>query len=116
MFLDLAGDGVEVTRADMAGGRAPAWVGFPGSVYRCVHIGGGRLRDAGELLARRRVGGVEPFLAGGILPSVIDEELKLFYYRGLREWEKAKEYLMDTCFTEQDNYKTILNYFEIDFV
>jgi Fic family protein len=55
-------------------------------------------------------------LANNVVPFIIDEELKLFYYRGLREWEKAKEYLMDTCFTAQDNYKTILKYFEIDFV
>jgi Fic family protein len=54
-------------------------------------------------------------LGNNIVPFIIDEELKLFYYRGLREWEKAKEYLTDTCLTAQDNYKIILKYFEIDF-
>ncbi|MFZ4796702.1 MAG: Fic family protein [Bacteroidia bacterium] len=54
-------------------------------------------------------------LANNVVPFIIDEDLKLFYYRGLREWEKEKNYLMDTCLTAQDNYKTILKYFEIDF-
>ncbi len=54
-------------------------------------------------------------LANNVVPFIIDEDLKLFYYRGLREWENVKDYLMDTCLTAQDNYKTILKYFEIDF-
>jgi Fic family protein len=54
-------------------------------------------------------------LANNVVPFIIEEDLKLFYYRGLREWEKEKNNLMDTCLTAQDNYKTILNYFEIDF-
>jgi Fic family protein len=54
-------------------------------------------------------------LANKIIPFIIEEELKLFYYRGLQEWPRIKEYLMDTCLTAQDNYKTILRYFEIDF-
>ena len=54
-------------------------------------------------------------LTNNVVPFIVDEELKLFYYRGLREWEKVKEYLLDTCRTAQDNYKAILKYFEIDF-
>lgn len=54
-------------------------------------------------------------LANNIVPFIIDEQLKLFYYRGLQEWANIKEYLMDRCLTAQDNYKSILNYFEIDF-
>jgi Fic family protein len=54
-------------------------------------------------------------LANGIVPFIIDENLKLFYYRGLQEWPKIKEYLMDTCLSAQDNYKRVLEYFEIDF-
>ncbi|KAF2339543.1 cell filamentation protein Fic, partial [Flavobacterium nitrogenifigens] len=41
--------------------------------------------------------------------------LKLFYYRGLQEWANVKEYLMDTCLTAQDNYKSVLDYFEIQY-
>jgi Fic family protein len=52
-------------------------------------------------------------LANNIVPFIIDEELKLFYYRGLQEWPRIKEYLLDTCLTAQDNYKAILKYFEI---
>jgi Fic family protein len=54
-------------------------------------------------------------LANAIVPFIIDDELKLFYYRGLQQWDGVKEYLLDTCLSAQDNYKTILNYFEIDF-
>lgn len=54
-------------------------------------------------------------LANNIVPFIIDEDLKLFYYRGLQEWKQVKEYLSDTCLTAQDNYKAILDYFEIDY-
>jgi Fic family protein len=54
-------------------------------------------------------------LANGIVPFIIDEDLKLFYYRGLQQWTSVKEYLLDTCLTAQDNYKAILKYFEIEF-
>ncbi|AWH84425.1 cell filamentation protein Fic [Flavobacterium album] len=54
-------------------------------------------------------------LANNIVPFIISEELKLYYYRGLSEWNTVKEYLLDTCLTAQDNYKSILNYFEIKY-
>lgn len=50
-------------------------------------------------------------LANNIVPFIIDEDLKWFYYRGLQEWEKAHGYLIDTCLTAQDKYKDILRYF-----
>src|SRR5690606_20044819 len=43
-------------------------------------------------------------LANNIVPFIIDEDLKLFYYRGLQEWSHIREYLLDTCLTAQDNY------------
>ncbi len=48
-----------------------------------------------------------------IPPFVITEELKMFYYRGLHEWDKIPGYLTDTCLTAQDNYKSLLDYFHI---
>lgn len=54
-------------------------------------------------------------LANSLVPFIIDEDLKLFYYRGLQQWTTIREYLTDTCLTAQDNYKVVLNYFEIDF-
>lgn len=54
-------------------------------------------------------------LSNNIVPFIIDEDLKLFYYRGLQEWTHIREYLLDTCLTAQDNYKAILQYFEIEF-
>jgi len=52
-------------------------------------------------------------LANNVVPFIIHDDLKLFYYRGLREWTNVREYLMDTCRSAQDNYKTVLEYFEI---
>lgn len=52
-------------------------------------------------------------LAGNIVPFIINDELKMFYYRGLREWPHIKEYLRDTCLTAQDNYKAVLDYFKV---
>lgn len=54
-------------------------------------------------------------LANGYVPFIITDELKMFYYRGLREWPRIKEYLRDTCLTAQDNYKAVLDYFKIKY-
>jgi Fic family protein len=54
-------------------------------------------------------------LANGFVPFIITEELKMFYYRGLREWTHLKGYLLDTCLTAQDNYKSLLDYFRIEY-
>ena len=54
-------------------------------------------------------------LANGFVPFIITEELKMFYYRGLREWTHLKGYLLDTCLTAQDNYKSLLDYFRINY-
>lgn len=48
-----------------------------------------------------------------IVPFIIEDNLKLFYYRGLREWDNEKGYLTDTCLTAQDKYKVYLDYFRI---
>lgn len=50
-----------------------------------------------------------------IVPFIITDELKMFYYRGLHEWERIPEYLMDTCLTAQDRFKSLLDYFEIKY-
>jgi len=54
-------------------------------------------------------------LDNNVVPFIIEDELKMFYYRGLQQWNNIKEYLMDTCLTAQDNFKVILSYFEIEF-
>ena len=48
-----------------------------------------------------------------IVPFIIDEELKMFYYRGLHEWENERGYLRDTCLSAQDKFKKYLDYFKI---
>lgn len=50
-----------------------------------------------------------------IVPFIIEDNLKLFYYRGLKEWDAEKGYLTDTCLTAQDNYKAYLDYFRIKY-
>ena len=54
-------------------------------------------------------------LANGFVPFIITEELKMFYYRGLREWSNLRGYLLDTCLAAQDNYKAMLDYFKIKY-
>ena len=51
----------------------------------------------------------------GIVPFIITEELKMFYYRGLHEWRRIPGYLTDTCLTAQDHYKALLDYFKIKY-
>ena len=48
-----------------------------------------------------------------IVPFIIEDNLKMFYYRGLKEWDEEKGYLMDSCLTAQDRYKAYLDYFRI---
>ena len=48
-----------------------------------------------------------------IVPFIIEEDLKMFYYRGLKKWKNEKGYLRDTCLTAQDRYKAYLDYFRI---
>lgn len=77
--------------------------------FECIHPfqdGNGRV---GRLILFKEC------LANNIVPFIIDEDLKWFYYRGLQEWDKVHGYLIDTCLTAQDKYKDILNYFKIDY-
>ncbi len=39
----------------------------------------------------------------------------MFYYRGLRECPRIKGFLLDTCLTAQDNFKTLLDYFQFKY-
>ena len=50
-----------------------------------------------------------------IVPFIIGDNLKMFYYRGLKEWNNEKGYLTDTCLTAQDKYKEYLDYFRIKY-
>lgn len=52
-------------------------------------------------------------LKNNIVPFIIDEELKMFYYRGLSEWNNEKGYLTDTCLAAQDKFKKYLEYFKV---
>ena len=56
------------------------------------------------------------FLKYHIVPFIIEDDLKLFYYRGLKEWNREKDYLTDTCLAVQDKYKTYLDYFRIAYI
>ena len=48
-----------------------------------------------------------------IVPFLIEDDLKMFYYRGLKEWDNEKGYLTDTCLAAQDRFKAYLDYFRI---
>ena len=50
-----------------------------------------------------------------IVPFIIEDNLKMFYYRGLKEWGKENGYLTDNCLAAQDRYKAYLEYFRIEY-
>lgn len=52
-------------------------------------------------------------LQTGIVPFIIDEDLRLYYYRGIQNWGNINGYLTDTCLTAQDKYVGLLDYFKI---
>ena len=54
-------------------------------------------------------------LANNIVPFIITDELKIFYYSGLQNWPHKQGYLRDTCFTAQDQYKLLLDYYRINY-
>ena len=54
-------------------------------------------------------------LRNGITPFIIEDDIKEFYYRGLKEWKNEQGYLVDTCLTAQDRFKTYLDYFGIEY-
>lgn len=61
-----------------------------------------------------RVGRIIMFkecLRWGIIPFIIDERHKQFYYRGLKDFEAEKGYLIDTCYSAQDEYDKLVKYF-----
>lgn len=77
--------------------------------FECIHPfqdGNGRV---GRLIMFKEC------LANGQVPFIITEDLKLYYYRGLREWAHIRGYLLDTCLAAQDNYKALLDYFKIKY-
>jgi Fic family protein len=47
-----------------------------------------------------------------IIPFIIEDEIKMFYYRGLKEWNTERGYLTDTCLSAQDKFKKVLEYFK----
>jgi Fic family protein/DNA-binding Xre family transcriptional regulator len=77
--------------------------------FECIHPfqdGNGRV---GRLIAFKEC------LRHGFVPFTIDEDIKLFYYRGLKEWIKERGYLIDICLTGQDKYKKLLDMLEIEY-
>lgn len=50
-----------------------------------------------------------------IVPFIIEDSKKMFYYRGLKEWDMESGFLIETCLDGQDTYKALLKYFDIPF-
>lgn len=54
-------------------------------------------------------------LANNIVPFIIDEKLKFYYYRGLKEWNNERGFLIETCLSAQDKYNEWLKYFKVSY-
>lgn len=54
-------------------------------------------------------------LKHNIVPFIIEDSIKMLYYRGLQEWDREKGYLTDTCLSTQDTFKKYLDYFRIPY-
>lgn len=54
-------------------------------------------------------------LKNNIVPFIIEDDIKMYYYRGLNEWETEKGYLTDTCLAAQDKFRKYLDYFRISY-
>lgn len=54
-------------------------------------------------------------LRNNIVPFIIEDDLKMFYYRGLKEWRNERGYLRDTCLSAQDRFKKYLDYFRVPY-
>jgi len=50
-----------------------------------------------------------------IVPFIISDDMKMFYYRGLSEWHRQRAFLRDTCLAAQDTFKRYLDYFRIPY-
>lgn len=54
-------------------------------------------------------------LRNNIVPFIIEDDIKMFYYRGLKEWQNERGYLRDTCLSAQDGFKKHLDYFRVPY-
>ena len=54
-------------------------------------------------------------LRNDITPFIIEDDIKMFYYRGLQEWKNEKGYLRDTCLSAHDRFRKYMDYFGIKY-
>lgn len=54
-------------------------------------------------------------LKNDLVPFIISDDLKFFYYRGLSNYKKERGFLLDTCLSAQDRFKRYLDYFRISY-
>ncbi len=60
-----------------------------------------------------RLAALKECLRYGIVPFIIEDSKKMFYYRGLSEWKTEKGWLTDTCLDGQDTFIRLLDMLDI---
>jgi len=74
-----------------------------------------RLDKGEEIHEQLRLIALKECLRHNIVPFLIEDRKKMFYYRGLSEWNNEKGYLTDTCLSAQDKFKKYLEYFKVQY-
>lgn len=83
---------------------------MPGGLYHELQV---RMTYNSNHIEGSRLIALKECLRFGLIPFIIEDSKKMYYYRGLSEWEWEKGYLTDTCLDGQDTFRKLMSMFNI---